>query len=71
MTKSKRAAFGQLFFCVHVYGCGAPSVGADGSVCPVKALHPVGRAPCVPPKNAYPAAGHTGPALQDGMLNRV
>ena len=32
---------------------------------------PVGRDPCVPPKNAYPAAGHTGPALQDGMLNRA
>ena len=31
----------------------------------------VGRDPCVPPKNAYPAAGHTGPALQDGMLNRA
>ena len=32
---------------------------------------PVGRDPCVPPKNAYPAAGHTGPALQDGMLNHA
>ena len=31
----------------------------------------VGRDPCVPPKNAYPAAGHAGPALQDGMLNRA
>ena len=25
---------------------------------------PVGRGPCAPPKNAYPAAGHMGPALQ-------
>ena len=32
---------------------------------------PVGRDPCVPPKNAYPAAGHTGHALRDGMLNRA
>ena len=32
---------------------------------------PVGRDPCVPPKSAYPAAGHAGPALQDGMLNRA
>ena len=64
MTKSKRAAFGQLFFFVQ-------EVGADDSVRPVKAPHPVGRDPCVPPENAYPAAGHTGPALQDGMLNRV
>ena len=43
MTKSKRAALGQLFFFVQ-------EVGADDSVRPEKALHPVGRDPCVPPE---------------------
>ena len=28
----------------------------------------VGRDPCVPPKNAYPAAGHTGPALRGAAV---
>ena len=45
--------------------CGAPRCFFLGGYAPV------GRDPCVPPKNAYPAAGHTGPALQDGMLNRA
>ena len=32
---------------------------------------PVGRDPCVPPPGTHFSAGHAGPALRDGMLNRV
>ena len=32
---------------------------------------PVGRTPCVPPPGTHFSAGHAGPALRDGMLNRV
>ena len=32
---------------------------------------PVGRDPCIPPPGTHFSAGHAGPALRDGMLNRV
>ena len=32
---------------------------------------PVGRDPCVPPPGTHFSAGHAGPALRDGMLNRA
>ncbi len=32
---------------------------------------PVGRDPCVPPPGTHFSAEHAGPALRDGMLNRV
>ena len=39
---------------------------ADGTPSPTRGstYRPVGRGPRAPPKNAYPAAGHMGPALQ-------
>ena len=40
--------------------------GTSGAPSPTRGstYRPVGRGPCAPPKNAYPAAGHMGPALQ-------
>ena len=39
---------------------------ADGTASPTRGstYRPVGRGPRAPPQNAYPAAGHMGPALQ-------
>ena len=39
--------------------------------CFLGGMHPVGRDPCVPPPGTHFSAGHAGPALRDGMLNRV
>mgnify|MGYP000632332566 CR=1 FL=1 len=44
-----------VFSCIFTVSAGAP---------PGHGLCPVGRGPRAPPKNAYPAAGHMGPALQ-------
>ena len=44
--------------CSAALHCGTPSP-TRGST-----YRPVGRGPRAPPKNAYPAAGHMGPALQ-------
>ncbi len=44
--------------------CSAALHGRTPSPTDGSPYHPVGRGPRAPPKNAYPAAGHMGPALQ-------
>jgi len=70
----REAAF--LFYRLAARRCRADGTSYPKGICSA-ALHcrtpfptrgstyrPVGRGPRAPPKNAYPAAGHMGPALQ-------
>ena len=61
MTARRRRADGTSYpkgICSAALHCRTPSP-TRGST-----YRPVGRGPRAPPKNAYPAAGHMGPALQ-------